>query len=453
MQIIIIGCGKVGKYLVRELAEENHNISIIDINAEAVRATAALYDVMGIEGNGTSYTTLEEAGIDHADILIAVTESDEVNLLCCFIAKKARCRTIARVRNPIYLAESEIFRKELGISMIINPELAGAREILRLLQFPSAMEISSFAKGRIDMLAFRVPEQSMLIGKKLRNIPELQKYQILICIAERGKEVIIPNGEFVVEQGDVLSFIAIPGQAAGIFREMGIYSDTARDVMIIGGGQTGYYLAKMLLETGIHVKIIEKKQKRAEELCVLLPKADIILGDGSNQRLLDEEHIEEMDACVAATNIDEGNIILSLFARSKVHKKVVTKINRLEFSDVIQSLNLDSVVCPKETTAEAILMYVRAMSNVSGSNIQTLYKLRDDRVEALEFTIHPDSGIVGTELRSMRFKPNVLIAGILRNNRLIIPGGTDVFMPGDSVIIATTNLGFQKLEDILERQA
>ena len=453
MQIIIIGCGKVGKYLVRELSEENHNITIIDIRPEAVRETTAQYDIMGIEGNGTSYTTLQEADIAHADILIAVTESDEVNLLCCFIAKKANCRTIARVRNPIYLAESEIFRQELGISMIINPELAGAREIMRLLQFPSAVEISSFAKGRIDMLSFRVRENSILIGKKLRNIPELAKYQILICVAERGSQIVIPNGDFVVEKGDLLSFVAIPGQAAGIFREMGIYSHTARDVMIIGGGQTAFYLARMLLETGIHVKLIEKNRKRAEELSMLLPKADVICGDGSNQGLLAEEHIEQMDACVAATNIDEENIILSLYARDMVRKKVVTKISRLEFNEVIQSLNLDSVVNPKETTAESILMYVRAMSNVSGSNIQTLYKLSDDRVEALEFIVRANSPLLDTELKDMKLKKDVLIAGIVRHGRLIIPGGTDQFMTGDSVVIATTHRGFQQLEDILERQA
>ena len=453
MQIIIVGCGKVGKYLVRELSAENHNITIIDLRAEAVKETAAQYDVMGIEGNGTSYTTLQEADIQHADILIAVTESDEVNLLCCFIARKAQCRTIARVRNPIYLTEGEIFREDLGISMIINPELAGAREIMRLLQFPSAVEISSFAKGRIDMLAFRVRKNSILIGKKLRDIPELQKYQILICIAERGTEIIIPNGEFVVAEGDLLSFVAIPGQAARIFREMGIYSNTAKDVMIIGGGETAYYLAKMLVDAGIHVKLVEKDRKRAEELSALLPKADIIYGNGTDQSLLAEEHIEEMDACVAATNIDEENIILSLYARDKVRKKVVTKISRLEFNEVIQSLNLDSVVNPKETTAESILMYVRAMSNVSGSNIQTLYKLSDDRVEALEFLIHPDSVLLGTELRDIQLKPNVLIAGIVRRDRLIIPGGTDRFEPGDSVVIATTQKGFLQLEDILERQA
>lgn len=451
MHIIIIGCGKVGRYLVRELAEENHNITIVDINEETVRNTAAQYDIMGVVGNGTSYTALEEAGIQDADIAIAVTESDEVNLLCCFIAKKANCKTIARVRNPIYSAESEKFRHELGISMIINPERAGAAEMLRLLQFPSAVDISSFAKGGIDLITFRVRNNANIVGRKLRDMTELQKYQILICIAERNNEVIIPNGDFVVHEDDILSVIALPGQAAVIFKEVGIYSNTVKNAMIIGIGQTGYYLAEMLLKAGIQVKIIERNRKRCEEVAMLLPDADIIYGDGSDEQLLLEEHIQDMDACVASTDIDEENIILSLYAKEKVRKKVVTKISHLEFNNVIQSLELDSVVNPKETTAETILMYVRAMGNTSGSNVQTLYKLKDDRVEALEFTVHKDSDLIGIELREMKIKPYILIAGIVRKGKLIIPGGTDSFMAEDSVIIATTNKGFMKLEDIVER--
>lgn len=451
MQIIIVGCGKVGKYLVRELAAENHNVTIVDIDGETVRDTALQYDVMGVEGNGTSYKTLEEADIAHADILIAATESDEVNLLCCFIAKKAKCRTIARVRNPIYSEESEKFRQELGISMIINPERAGAIEMLQLLQFPSAIEISSFAKGGIEMLAFRVKEDSILTGKKIKDITELQQYQLLICVAERGEEVIIPNGDFVIEAGDVLSFIAIPGQASRVFRDLGIYTNSVKNAMIVGCSQTGYYLAEMLLKAGIKVKIVEIDKKRCEEVAINLPKADVIYGDGTSQKLMEEEHLEKMDACIASTNIDEENIIFSLYARNKVRKKVITKISHLEFNNVIQSLKLDGIVNPKEAAAETILMYVRAMSNSSGSNVQTLYKLKDDRVEALEFIVCGDSKLVGIELRNMNFKKNVLIAGIVREGKLIIPGGGDYFMPGDSVVIATTNKGFLRLEDILER--
>ena len=451
MQIIIVGCGKVGSYLVRELSEEDHDITIVDTNAEAVRNVALEYDVMGIEGNGTSYTALEEAGIKTADILIAVTHSDEVNLLCCFMAKKEKCKTIARVRNPIYSAERDIFKQELGISMIINPERTGAREMLRLLQFPAAVDIGSFAKGGIDLLSFRVNQNSILAGKKISNIPELQKYQMLICIAERGNEVYIPKGDYVIEENDILSFIAFPGHAARIFREVGLYTNAVKSAMIIGMGQTAYYLAEMMLEAGMQVKIVEKDKQRCEQIAMEMPKADVILGNGSDVKLLDEEHLEQLDACVCTTDIDEENIILSLYAKEKVKKKVVTKISHLEFNNVIQGLNLDSVVNPKESTAESILMYVRAMSNTTGSNVQTLYRLKDDRVEAIEFIVHKDSRLIGIQLKDMKLKKNVLIAGIMRGGKLVIPGGTSSFEAEDSVIIATTNKGFLKLEDILER--
>ncbi len=451
MQIVIVGCGKVGRYLVRELSEENHDITIVDLDSDSVRNTALEYDVMGVEGNGTSYTTLEEAGIKTADILIAVTQSDEVNLLCCFMVKKEKCKTIARVRNPIYSAESEIFKQELGISMIINPEREGAAEMLRLLQFPSAVDIGSFAKGKIDLLSFRVNKNSILAGRKVKDLTELQKYQMLICIVERGKEVYIPNGDFVIEESDIVSFIAHPGNASRIFRELGIFTNAVKSAIIIGMGQTGYYLAEMMIEAGMKVKVIDIDKKRCEEIAMDIPGADVIYGDGSDVKLLDEEHIEMMDACICSTNIDEENIIISLYAREKVRKKVVTKISHLEFNNVIQSLNLDSVVNPKETTAESILLYVRAMSNTTGSNVQTLYRLKDDSVEAIEFIVHKESELIGIQLKDMKLKDGVLIAGIMRNDKLIIPGGTDSFEADDSVVIATINKGFLKLEDILER--
>lgn len=452
MQIIIVGCGKVGRKLIHELSEENHNITIVDTDSEAVKTTALKYDVMGIEGNGTSYRVLEDADIKNADVLIAVTHSDEVNLLCCFIAKKSGCRTIARVRNPIYLAEGEIFRKELGISIIINPERSAAREIVRLLQFPSALDISSFAKSVIDMITFKVKENSILIGRQLAAIPELQKYQILICMAERGNEIIIPNGDYVIQKGDKLSFIALPGQAAKVFREMGIYSNSVKSVIIVGGGEFGFYTAKMLIDTGMYVKIIEKDKARCNELAALLPKAVIINGDGCDQTILTEEGLENADALIAAMNIDEENIILSLYAKDKVRKKVVTKISHLEFNNVIQSLDLDSVINPKEITGEYILRYVRAISNRrKGSDIQTLYKLKEERVEAIEFIVDNESSLIGREFKDLNLKPDVLIAGIVRKGKLIIPGGSDMFMAGDNVVIATTNKGFQILEDIEER--
>lgn len=453
MQIIIVGCGKVGRALTAQLSGEDNNVTVVDTNGELVKGLANYYDVMGVTGNGASYNVLKEADIEHADVLIAVTHSDEVNLLCCVIARKAaNCHTIARVRNPVYSEERAFIRKELGLSMIINPEFAAALEIARLLRFPSAIDIDSFSKGRIELLRFRVPANSLLEGAALRELPKKLQMDVLICIAERGDQVIIPDGDFVIHAGDLLSMISIPGNAGVFFEKVGIRTNQVKNTMIIGGGEITYYLSKLLLSMGIRVKIIEKKRERCEELSDLLPKATIICGDGSDRELLQEEHLEQMDSLVAGTDIDEENIILSLYARDRVKSKVVTKLNHLDFNDVIHSLNLDSLIYPKNIAAEYILRYVRAVENSMGSNVETLYKLMDGRVEALEFLIRKESGMSGIKLQDMRLKKNLLIAGIGRRGKLIMPGGQDEFLPGDSVIVVTTNSGFQDIHDILEKR-
>ena len=451
MQIIIVGCGKVGRALAAQLSGEDNNVTVVDTNGDVVKTVANYYDVMGVTGNGASYSVMAEADIEHTDVLIAVTHNDEVNLLCCVVARKAaNCHTIARVRNPVYSEERAFLRKELGLSMIINPEYAAAQEIARLLRFPSAIEIDSFSKGRIEMLRFRVPAASMLDGLALRELPQRLPMDVLICAAERGEEVLIPDGNFVIRSGDLLSMIAIPGNAAAFFKKVGISTNQVKNTMIIGGGEITYYLSKLLLNMGIRVKIIEKRRERCEELSDLLPKATIICGDGSDRELLREEHLEQMDSLVAGTDMDEENIILSLYARDRVRAKVVTKLNHLDFNDVIHSLDLDSLIYPKNIAAEYILQYVRAIGNSMGSNVETLYKLMDGRVEALEFLVHKNSDLAGIRLRDMRLKRNLLIAGIGRKGRLIIPGGQDEFLPGDSVIVVTTDSGFQDIHDILD---
>lgn len=451
MQIVIVGCGKVGRALAAQLSGEDNNVTVVDTNGDVVKTVANYYDVMGVAGNGASYSVLAEADIEHTDVLIAVTHNDEVNLLCCVVARKAaNCHTIARVRNPVYSEERAFLRKELGLSMIINPEYAAAQEIARLLRFPSAIEIDSFSKGRIEMLRFRVPAASMLNGLALRELPQRLPMDVLICAAERGEEVLIPDGNFVIRSGDLLSMIAIPGNAAAFFKKVGISTNQVKNTMIIGGGEITYYLSKLLLNMGIRVKIIEKRRERCEELSDLLPKATIICGDGSDRELLREEHLEQMDSLVAGTDMDEENIILSLYARDRVRAKVVTKLNHLDFNDVIHSLDLDSLIYPKNIAAEYILQYVRAIGNSMGSNVETLYKLMDGRVEALEFLVHKNSDLAGIRLQDMRLKRNLLIAGIGRKGRLIIPGGQDEFLPGDSVIVVTTDSGFQDIHDILD---
>ena len=454
MHIIVIGCGKVGRAVVSQLAqEEGNNIAVVDTNPELIREVSLQFDVMGIVGNGASYSILQDAGIEHADIMIAVTESDEVNLLCCVIAKKrANCQTIARVRSPIYSMEREFLKKELELSMIINPEHAAAREISRLLRFPSAIEIDSFAGGRAEMLRLKVPQDSMLVGTSLADLGGKIPEKVLVCAADRAGKVIIPDGGFVVEAGDTLFINAMPEDADSFFRRIGIHTGKVKDTMIIGGGDLGYYLTELLQMSGIQVKIIERDRNRCEDLCEAFPNATIICGDGSKQDLLAEEHIEQMDSVVTCTGIDEENIILSLYGKKKVRAKVITKINHVEFNEVLGSLDLDSIVNPKAITATTILQYVRATANTKNdANVERLYKLLDGSVEALEFIIRAESEMTGVKLMDMRLKKGVLIAGIVRNNRLIIPGGQDEFRVGDSVIVATTRLGTRDIMEFLEK--
>ena len=427
-------------------------MTVVDKDSTVIRNITSMYDVMGIVGNGASYGTLKEADIEHADLLIAVSRSDELNLLCCVIAHQAaKCHTIARVRNSVYREEREFIRRELGLSMIINPEFAAAQEMARLLRFPTAIEIDSFSKGRIEMLRFKVPPASRLVGMQLKDVSG-PRNDLLICVAERNGEVVIPDGNYRIDANDSLSLLATPKTASGFFRKIGVKTNQVHSTMIVGGGETTYYLAAILLRMGIHVTIIEKNRERCEVLSEHLQDATIICGDGSDQELLKEENLENMESFVACTDMDEENIILSLYAKDKVSKKVVTKINHLNFNDVIHSLNLDSLVYPKYITAETILQYVRAMKNSMGSNVETLYKLMDDRVEALEFIIRENCPLQNITLESMKTKKNVLVACINRRGRIIIPGGKDSFRAGDSVIVVTTHTGLENIEDILDEK-
>ncbi|MCI9539798.1 MAG: Trk system potassium transporter TrkA [Lachnospiraceae bacterium] len=451
MQIIIVGCGKVGCVLAKQLSKEKHNITVIDTEYNLVHTVSNSFDVMGIVGNGASNSVQSEADIEHTDLFIAVTGSDELNLLCCVIAKKAgNCSTIARVRNPVYITETDFIRQELGLSMIINPEFAAASEMARLLRFPRAIEIDTFAKGRVEMLRFKVPPHSQLHNMALKDCPSLLKSEVLICAVERKENIYIPSGTFIIQEGDILSIIATPRNSSDFFRKIHLETNQVKSAMIAGGGEISYYLAKLLIPMGIEVKIIEINKKRCNELSELLPEATILHGDASDESLLLEEHIELSESFVALTDIDEENIILSLYAKGKVKSKVVTKINHLNFDGLIHTLDLDSIIYPKHITTESIIQYVRAKNNSIGSNIETLYKLMDDRVEALEFAINDTTRITGIPLSQLNLKPNLLIGCIHRLGKAIIPGGQDVFQSGDTVIVVTTNTGLQDVHDILQ---
>lgn len=453
LQIIIVGCGKVGRTLVEQLSKEGHDITIVDKDAEKVQTISGQYDVMGVTGNGASYNVQMDAGIENTDLLIAVTDSDELNLLCCTVAKRVGdCAAIARVRTPDYSMEAGYLRDKLGLAMIINPEMEASREICRILYVPTALEVNSFAHGQAEMIKIKVPESNMLAGKKIvqvgKEVDNIDK--ILICAVERGEEVYIPSGDFRIEAGDIISFVASRMQARAFLARIGFKTNQVKNCMIIGGGKAAYYLAKQLLNMGISVKIIENDRKRCEELSVLLPKAVIINGNGSDEELLKEEGITRIESFVPLTGIDEENIMLTLYARQVSNAKVITKINKIAFREVINSLDLGSVIYPRYITAEAIIAYVRAKKDSMDSNIETLYHMFNSRVEAIEFRVYKESAVTGIPLMKLNLKKNLLISFINRNNDIIIPSGHDTIEVGDTVMIVTTHTGFNDLQDILK---
>ena len=404
-------------------------------------------------GNGASFEIQMDAGIDTADLMIAVTDADEVNLLCCLIAKKAGgCQTIARVRNPVYHHEIHHIKDELGLSMVINPEWAAAMEMARLLRFPSAIDIDTFANGRIELLRFQLEEQHRLCNNKIKDLHMLSRCEVLICIVERGNEVLIPSGEVELKAGDMISVVASPVNASRFFKTIGIETNQVKNTMIIGGGKISFYLAKRLLEMGIQVKIIEKDRDACERLCEILPKAMIINGDGTDRELLAEEGLAKAEGFAALTNMDEENVMLALYAKSMSKAKKITKINRNTFDTIIGSLNIGSLIYPKHITSETILQYVRAMQNSIGSNVETLYRLVDGNAEALEFVIKGKSEVTDIPLQELQLKPHILVCAINRKGKIIIPKGQDCIQEGDSVVIITTDCGaYKDIRDIMKK--
>ena len=451
LHIIIVGCGKVGHTLTEQLVREGHDVTIVDVSERVIRDTTEVYDVMGIRGNGASLSVLMEAGLREADLVIAVTGSDELNLLCCTIAKKAggELAAIARVRNPDYAEELSYLRQQLGLSMIINPELEAAREIARLLSRPQALTVSAFAKGHAELVRFKIPSGNVLCGRSIMQLDNLFRFGYLVCAVERDGSVSIPSGSFVLHEGDDITILASSRDVHCIFDSIGMRGQAVKSCMIIGGGKSSYYLAKQLLEQKLEVKIIESNRQRCEELSNLLPEALVICGDGGDEELLKEEGIGSAEAFVPLTGLDEENILLTLYAKRIPGLKTITKINRITFNDVIEGLELGSVVYPKHITAESIIAYVRARQNSIGSNVETLYHMFDNRVEAIEFHVRKDAPVCGVPLMQLKKKDNLLIACINRGGKIIFPRGQDAIMEGDSVIIVTTHTGFGDISDIL----
>ncbi len=455
MNIMIVGCGKVGQTLAEQLNEKGNNITVIDTDAARLAEVTANLDVMGVVGNGATHTVQEEAGIDKTDLLIAVTGSDELNLLCCLIAKKAGdCQTIARVKNPAYSTEAPYLKDELGLAMVINPEHAAAAEIARVLRFPSAIKIDTFAKGRVELLKLRLPEGSRLVGMAVKDVVAKLGCDVLICTVERGDDAYIANGNFVFAERDIITVVASPRNAAHFFKTIGYKNRAVKNVMVVGGGETAQYLCQILHRSGISVKIIDKNRALCDELCIKFPDVDIVCGDASDQALLLEEGIERSEAFVALTGLDEENIFLSLFAKSAGDGKVVTKINRIAFDDVIKHLDLDSTIYPKNITAEIIVRYVRAMKNSMGSSMETLYNIIKGKVEAAEFTVTAGSPVLDTPLMELQLKKDVLIAAIIRRGHhgeraVVIPRGSDTIAEGDGVVVVARAMSIKDISDIL----
>lgn len=405
---------------------------------------------MGLVGNGASYSTQMEAGIEETDLIIAVTDSDELNLLCCTVAKRVgKCAAIARVRTPDYSEETGYLREKLGLALIINPELEAAREVARILYLPTALEVNSFAHGQAELVKFKVPEGNLLNGLSLAYLGKNITNDILICAVERNGEVYMPNGDFVLQSGDVVSFVSERHIARDFLKQIGLATRQVKDTMIIGASKAAYYLAKELLNMGISVKIIEKEKENCESLSVKLPKAIIINGDGTDPDILKEEGIETVQSFIPLTGIDEENIMLTLYAKQVSKAKVVTKINRVNYKQVINNLDLGSLVYPKYITSEAIIAYVRAKKNSMGSNIETLYHMFDSRVEAIEFIVEENSKVSGVPIKDLKLKKDVLISFINHNGHIIIPTGNDEIEDGDTVMIVTKNTGFTGIDDIV----
>lgn len=450
LSIIIVGCGKVGMTLIEQLSKEGHDITIIDKNAAKVQEMSNLYDIMGLVGNGASYSVQMEAGIENADLIIAVTASDELNLLCCTVAKQVGdCAAIARVRTPDYSKEAGYLREKLGLTMIINPELEASLETARILYLPTALEVNSFAHGQAEIVKFKIPEENLLDGMTIATLGKSITNEILICAIEREGEVYIPGGNFQMAKNDIVSFVAPRRHIRSFLKKIGFKTKQVKDAMIVGGGKASYYLAKQLIAMGIDVKIIEQNKERCEELSILLPEAIIINGDGTDEEVLREEGIEYAQAFIPLTDIDEENIMLTLHAKQVSNAKLITKINRSTFKNVISKLDLGSVIYPRYITSEAIIAYVRAKKNSTNSNIETLYHMFDNRAEAIEFRVDEPSSVTGIPLKDLMLKNDLLVSFIYRNGKVQIPSGLDTIEVGDTVMIVTTHTGLDNIQDII----
>ena len=450
MKIIVVGCGKIGRVLIESLALEGHDVIAIDSDDVILSDITNAYDVMGVCGNGVDSETLEEADVANTDIFIAMTGSDEFNMLSCFMAKKmGASHTIARIRNPEYNDKSlTLIRNYLDISMAINPELLAAREMYNILKLPSVAKVEIFSRRNLELVELRITAEMGLDGVKVMKLREKFKANFLICAVQRDDTLYVPDGNFELKTNDKIGLTASPSEMLRLLKLLGVERKQAKNVMILGGSKTAYYLAKLITGVGNDVKIIEKNEEKCHALSQELPKAVVIHGDGSEQGLLVEEGLRDVDAFVALAGMDELNILISNYAQNHNVPKVITKINRDDLYFMAEKLGLDTLISTKRITSNVILQYARALENSLGSNVETLYKIMDGKAEALEFNVHKDSKVANIPLKQLRTKPNTLIAGIMRGRKTIIPSGDDKIMPEDRVIVISSNQRLNDLDDI-----
>lgn len=450
MNIIIVGVGKIGYNLAKNLSQEGHSITAIDIDKNAVNQVVDEIDCLGIVGNAVVKSVLVDANIETTDILIACTASDEINMLTCLLANKfKKLKTIARIRDPEYTSEINYLKEQLKLSYTINPELAASNEINRVMKYSSAISSESFIRNKVNLLKVEVNVGSPLCGVKLYDIQQKFDCKLVLCIIERDDEIIIPSGNDEIKVNDKISFVADHDNAVNFFQHAGFDYSAIKSVMIIGGGKISYYLIK-ILQNNCSIKIIDSDKKVCEDLLETFPDISVVYADGSDKKILLQEGIENVDAFLSLTGIDEENIILSLFAKKMCDGKIFTKINRTNFSEVMRELDMGTIINPEIICSNIITKQVRSYESTKGSNIERFYKLCDDKVEALEFFINEESNITNIKLKDLKFRNNTLIACISRNNKIIIPNGNDVLKKSDSVVVITKNEMFTDITDIIE---
>lgn len=451
MKIIIAGAGRVGGTLAEVLSKEGHDVAVIDRDGETISHVSGDADVICIEGSATDADVLLEAGAETADLLIAATQKDEINMVCSISARKLGTKhVIARVRDPEYIGKTEFLQDAFGISFLVNPEYECAKEISRVLRFPGAARVDNFSRGSLEIAEHRVAEGGPLVGTALKELNHRFGSRILVALVERGGEAVIPDGDFVLEADDRLSLTGTAKEVRKFFSAVGAYRKPVKSVIIMGGSRIAVYLTQILSESGILVSVIEESRERCDELCELIPNARVICGDATKRDVLLEEGIKGKDAFVALTDDDGNNIITSIYSHSLGVGKTVVQVNKEHFAEMLDFSELDCVVSPKDVVIQIITRYVRAMSNsVEYGSIETLYKLSDGKAEAIEFVVGENTSVTGIPLKDMHLKPDVLISAVIRNNRCIIPDGTTQMLPGDHVVIVTTAGWLKDINDIV----